>query len=86
LAGVVDYERVVTAIKEYVSRKPSHGQRDLLTAIARIEVESVKEEEREPVARLARAAEGNGQVIEDRQTSTERDREPAAMSAAGLTH
>lgn len=37
---LVDYERAWLALKEAIVAKPAHGQRDLLTAMARIEVES----------------------------------------------
>lgn len=36
----VDYERAFLRMKEVVLSKNSHGQRDLLTAMSRIEVES----------------------------------------------
>ncbi len=37
---LVDYERAWLRLKEEIVRKPAHGQRDLLTAMAVIEVES----------------------------------------------
>lgn len=76
---VVDSERVLVAVKAHIASKPSHGQRDLLAAIARIEVESVRQEEEERVARLAASAEPHGQTPRERQTTNERDRELAVM-------
>lgn len=37
--AVVDHERAWLALKKVVTSKPSHGQRDLLSEMARIEIE-----------------------------------------------
>lgn len=37
--AVVDHERAWLRLKEYVLSRPSHGQRDLNTEMARLEVE-----------------------------------------------
>jgi hypothetical protein len=41
---LVDYERCWLALKREIVAKKSHGQRDLLTAMAQIEVESELDE------------------------------------------
>ena len=41
---LVDYERVVQALKEYVCTKGSHGQRELLAEISRLEAACTLEE------------------------------------------
>jgi peptide methionine sulfoxide reductase MsrB len=37
--AVVDHERAWLAFKKVITAKPSHGQRDLLAEMARIEIE-----------------------------------------------
>jgi hypothetical protein len=41
---LVDFERVIALLKREVASKPSHGQRDLLATIARLEGECMIEE------------------------------------------
>lgn len=40
MSGLVDYERAWLDFKRVIVAKPSHGKRDLLAEMARIEVES----------------------------------------------
>jgi hypothetical protein len=41
---LIDHERVLLLLKQEISAKPSHGQRDLLAAIARLEGECALDE------------------------------------------
>lgn len=41
---LIDYEKVLVLLKREISAKPSHGQRDLLASIARIEGECAVDE------------------------------------------
>jgi len=41
---LVDHERVLLLLKQEIAAKPSHGQRDLLAAIARFEAQCAVEE------------------------------------------
>jgi hypothetical protein len=82
---VIDYERVLVALKAYLMSKPSHGQRDLLAAISRMEVESVRQEESERVARLADSAGTNGRDRKATAAASDRARELGAMPSGAST-
>lgn len=53
----IDYERAWVAFKRVVLAKNSHGQRDLLAEMARIELECVEESQRAGIEALARLTE-----------------------------
>jgi hypothetical protein len=45
---MIDYERAWTELKEAILSKKSHGQRDLLSTMAEIEVENLVEDGFDP--------------------------------------
>lgn len=56
---IVDYERAWLELKDYLLSKNSHGQRDLLTQMAQVEIDCrVPESEREfdPTPRMKKPA------------------------------
>lgn len=66
---LVNYERAWLRLKEEIVRKRSHGQRDLLTEMARIEIECAVEGEEgfdptplptKPASSQTRASAANG--------------------------
>lgn len=54
----VDYERVVLRVKEEVTKKGSHGRRDLLALIATLEVECSRPESPEELDDIQRELQG----------------------------
>jgi hypothetical protein len=56
--AAVDYERAWLALKEVVLSKNSHGQRDLLASMSRIEVDSKLPEGELEAAQVVRMAHG----------------------------